>query len=49
LRPLDIEMIRRLIEDEQIRAFERRERERNASPLATAERADLARVALRLT
>src|SRR6478672_6415798 len=35
-------MVRRLVEDEEIRALERHERERNASPLATAQGADLA-------
>src|SRR5215217_4390499 len=36
-------MVSRLVEDEEIGAFERHERERNASPLPTAERADLAK------
>src|SRR5438046_2032830 len=35
-------MVRRLVEDEEIGARERHERERDASPLAAAERADLA-------
>src|SRR5688572_5467397 len=35
-------MVRRLVEDEEIGALERHERERNASPLAPTDRADLA-------
>src|SRR5687768_18472371 len=40
---LDVEMVGRLVEDEEVRARERHDRERHARPLTAAERADLAR------
>src|SRR5262249_61309900 len=38
----DVEMVGRLVEDEEIGVLERHERERNARPLATTQGADLA-------
>src|SRR6185503_12116630 len=38
----DVEMVGRLVENQEVRFCERHERERHARPLTTAERADLA-------